>query len=255
MRLDPTIAFILMFLSLIAGAAAVSASWGYALGRNALQGITQPDVRPSSLKPTQTSGHHQELTILSETEIIEEVKARMGQGSDQSSGAEPGAASQLAIRASHQQASAPESHEKPVTTMASQTDTSPGGTFVSNGSAFVDYRAGFPRISENRGVILEVRSVEQQGDQWIASISVQNVGAQSVQFLSDSLNVVDNQGRLLVASLSGLPVDLLPTGEEYRGAISIPATLLYDSETLSLTLVDASRQGVELSVADIPVVR
>ncbi|MGF1495387.1 MAG: hypothetical protein ACFB8W_00990 [Elainellaceae cyanobacterium] len=248
MRLDPTIALILMFLSLIAGAAAVSASWGYALGRSALQGITQPDVRPSSLKPAQPGTSRQDLTILSETEIIEDVKTRMGQGSSQSSGPEPAAASQQAI--------APEAITPAV---ASQTDVlqaggdRPEGTFVSSSSAFIDYRAGFPRIAENRGVILEVRSAEQQGDQWVANISIQNVGAQSIQFLPNSLNVVDDQGRLLVGSLSGLPEELPPTGEEYRGAISIPATLLYDSETLSLSLVDASRQGIELSVTDIPV--
>lgn len=79
MRLNSTVALTLILLSLMVAAGVVSAAWGYALGREALQGITQPDVRPAS-NVGESDGnppHRDELILLKEADILEDVEARM----------------------------------------------------------------------------------------------------------------------------------------------------------------------------------
>ncbi|NET32417.1 MAG: hypothetical protein F6K19_10465 [Cyanothece sp. SIO1E1] len=79
MKLNPAVAFTLILLSLMFGAGIVSAAWGYALGREALRGITQPDSRPSSSLANRGEElpRHEELVIVSEEDLLKNVKARM----------------------------------------------------------------------------------------------------------------------------------------------------------------------------------
>ncbi|MBF2001264.1 MAG: hypothetical protein IGS50_22205 [Synechococcales cyanobacterium C42_A2020_086] len=83
MNVNPTVLLTLILLSLMVGAGATSAVWGYRLGRGALQGITQPDARPVNNladeqgKPIRREG----LTFLKEDDILAGVKARIEGGS------------------------------------------------------------------------------------------------------------------------------------------------------------------------------
>ncbi len=79
MKVNPTVALTLLLLTLMGGAGIVSAAWGYALGREALKGITQPDVRPvpAGSEDAQNQPRHQEMMIVPETKILEEVKGRI----------------------------------------------------------------------------------------------------------------------------------------------------------------------------------
>ncbi|NET52961.1 MAG: hypothetical protein F6K09_31105 [Merismopedia sp. SIO2A8] len=86
MRIDPIVALTLMLLSLIVAATSVSVSWGYALGRNALKGVTQPEVRPSTtpLQVDQTNQDNRvedeaptDMVFWSEADILEDVKRRI----------------------------------------------------------------------------------------------------------------------------------------------------------------------------------
>jgi hypothetical protein len=76
---NSTLALTLMLLSLMFSAVIVSASWGYGMGRDALKGITQPDVRPTSdLNDTSDEPPRREdLVIIPEEKILEDVRARM----------------------------------------------------------------------------------------------------------------------------------------------------------------------------------
>ncbi|MDA0266792.1 MAG: hypothetical protein O3A14_07475 [Cyanobacteria bacterium] len=59
----------------------VSASWGYALGRQALTGVRQPDSRPASSAATNRAAPSgQAATLRSEQDIVNEVQARMSGG-------------------------------------------------------------------------------------------------------------------------------------------------------------------------------
>lgn len=79
MKVNPTVALTLLLLALMGGAGVISAAWGYALGREALKGITQPDVRPvpAGGEDAQSQPRHQEMMIVPETKILEEVKGRI----------------------------------------------------------------------------------------------------------------------------------------------------------------------------------
>ncbi|NER80809.1 MAG: hypothetical protein F6K42_14810 [Leptolyngbya sp. SIO1D8] len=79
MGISPAVAFTTILLALMVGAGVISSSWGYALGRQALMGVRQPDTRPaSSATSNQTSpnaGHRPMLR--NEQEIINDVQSRM----------------------------------------------------------------------------------------------------------------------------------------------------------------------------------
>ncbi|WP_008308972.1 hypothetical protein [Leptolyngbya sp. PCC 6406] len=79
MRINPAVAFTTILLALMVGAGIVSSSWGYALGRQALMGVRQPDSRPANSaaanRPTPAAGN---ATVLrSEQDILNEVQARI----------------------------------------------------------------------------------------------------------------------------------------------------------------------------------
>lgn len=79
MGISPAVAFTTILLALMVGAGVVSSSWGYALGRQALTGVRQPDARPTSsaasdqASPVAGNG----AALRNEQEIIEEAKLRM----------------------------------------------------------------------------------------------------------------------------------------------------------------------------------
>jgi len=81
MRIDPMIAVTFIFLSLMAGATAVSGLWGYTLGRSALRGITQPDMRPA--RAEDASGDRVQRTkmvFIEEEAILNDLATRMNGG-------------------------------------------------------------------------------------------------------------------------------------------------------------------------------
>ncbi|MEO0769484.1 MAG: hypothetical protein AAFY72_08615 [Cyanobacteria bacterium J06649_4] len=81
MRINPVVAFTLILLTMMFGAGIVSSSWGYALGRQALGGVRQPETRPSNVATANRSGDgNNGLQLLDEDKIIEDVKDRMTDG-------------------------------------------------------------------------------------------------------------------------------------------------------------------------------
>lgn len=78
MRINPAVAFTLILLTMMFGAGIVSSSWGYAVGRQALGGVRQPETRPSNAATANRSGDQSTgLSLLNEDKIIEDVKDRM----------------------------------------------------------------------------------------------------------------------------------------------------------------------------------
>lgn len=78
MAISPAVAFTTILLALMVGVGVVSASWGYALGRQALMGVRQPDTRPaSSAASNQASPNTGHRSVLrDEQAIIDDVQAR-----------------------------------------------------------------------------------------------------------------------------------------------------------------------------------
>lgn len=78
MRVNSTVALTLILLTLMVGAGVVSGAWGYAIGRDALKGVTQPDVRPNAAgTETTPTTQPREFEIIPEAQILQDVQTQM----------------------------------------------------------------------------------------------------------------------------------------------------------------------------------
>lgn len=78
MKVNSTVALTLILLALMVGAGVVSAAWGYAMGREALKGVTQPDVRPTTVgEEGSNTTQPKAFEIIPESKILEDVKTQM----------------------------------------------------------------------------------------------------------------------------------------------------------------------------------
>lgn len=226
MVLNSTVVLTLILLTLMFGAGVTSSVWGFTLGREALKGTTQPDVRPSSNAGGKqgTPAKGDQVSILKEKDILKIVKARVD-------GRDP---EKLATQNAKDKASSkPATAKKPATGQ--------------NASA------KFPMNSRDGGITLEVSAVNQRGNSMLLDVSMKNEGSQAVRFLYSFLNVTDNQGRPLSATAEDLPAELPPNGQIFYGTVSIPTALLENAKELSLTLTDYPGQKLQLQIAGIPV--
>ncbi len=77
MKINTTVALTFTLLALMVGAGALSGTWGYTTGREALKGITQPDSRPTNKGTQQNAKGREELVILKEEDVLKTVKEKM----------------------------------------------------------------------------------------------------------------------------------------------------------------------------------
>lgn len=220
--MNPTILVSLALLGLMIGAGTTTGSWGYKLGREALKGITQPDVRPTnSLTGANNSlSGKGEVVFLKEKNILANVNKAIASGG----AAKEKKAPDKSAKAEEEKAKAAAASEKKL-----------------------------PIVSSDRGVVLEVYKVRRWGNSLVLDVNLKNEGDQSVRFLYSFLNVTDEQGRVLSASTEDLPGELPPNGRKYYGIITIPIALLDDAKQLSLGLTDYPNQNLQLKMSGIPV--
>ena len=220
--MNSTILVSFALLALMIGAGTTTGSWGYKLGREALKGITQPDVRPTNnLTGAKNSlSSKAEVVFLKEKDILVNVNKAIVNGG----GAEEKKAQDNTEKAKEEKAKTAESSQKKL-----------------------------PIVSSDRGVVLEVYKVRRWGNSLVLDVNLKNEGEQSVRFLYSFLNVTDEQGRVLSASTEDLPGELPPNGRRYYGIVTIPVALLDDAKQLSLSLTDYPNQNLQLKMAGIPV--
>jgi hypothetical protein len=247
MKLNSTVALTLILLAMMLGAGFVSAMWGFTLGHEALKGVTQPDVRPiKDVADTQKISSGKEgLVILREADILTKVNEHIkNSGKESKPENKDSKTDKQDEQAKNSNQSEPNSQQtpEPVATEASFTTTS-----ASN--------LNLPIKSEDRGVMLEIRSASQEGGSLLLNVALKNQGADAVRFLYSFLNVTDEQGRALSAITEGLPGELPADGQEYTGTVSIPSALLENANKLSLTLTDYPDQKLQLKMSEIPIAR
>ena len=248
MKLNSTVALTLILLAMMLGAGFVSSMWGFTLGHEALKGVTQPDVRPvKDVADTQKASPGKEgLAILREADILTKVNEYI---SNTSKGAKP---------ENKSKDSKTENKDEPAkNTDPSDPDNQPSPEPSATEASFTNANPNLklPIKSEDRGVMLEIRSATQQGGSLLLNVTLKNQGANAVRFLYSFLNVTDEQGRALSAITEGLPGELPPDGQEYSGTVSIPSALIEKAQKLSLTLTDYPDQRLQLKMSEIPVVR
>ena len=113
----------------------------------------------------------------------------------------------------------------------------------------------FPLTTENSGVILDVKSAQTQGDNFVLSLNLTNQSGAAVKFLYTFLEIKDDQGQILSANTDGLPAELPPDEVSYAGTVRIPIAALNKAKTLSLALSDYPDQQIQLKLSNIPVAR
>ncbi|AFZ28872.1 hypothetical protein Glo7428_0263 [Gloeocapsa sp. PCC 7428] len=228
MKINSTVALSLLLLVLMAIAGYVSAVWGFSIGSEALESVTQPDTRPVNKgKIAQGASQQQRAVVmLNEQDILTNVRARIeGKGKN----AKP-------------------EKPQPQTTDTQSSNTTPKAQLVVDAS-----QPGFPIVNRDRDVVLEVLSAQYVGGTLQIKVNLKNEGDRTVRFLSSFMDITDNHGRALTVNAEDLPEKLAPDGKPVSGVLSIPATALDDVENLSLRLTDYPQQQLKLQVSEIPV--
>lgn len=230
MKLNYTVTLTLALLTLMLGAGYTSGRWGFAVGHEALKGVTQPDARPTSkIKNRKAASQQEAVIMLKEEDILNAVKARIeGKGKS--------------AKPQKPQPRNKELSQTPVETNETKTQVAKDVP-----------QPGFPVTSQNQGVKLDVVSARYSGGALVLKVNFKNEGDKSVRFLYSFLDVTDDQGRALSANTEGLPTQLPANGKTFSGTMSIPTALLDDVNKLSMTLTDYPDQLLRLQVSNIPV--
>ncbi|MBD2098173.1 hypothetical protein H6F90_24190 [Trichocoleus sp. FACHB-591] len=230
MKLNANVALTLVLLTLMFGAGLVSAAWGFALGRQALRGITQPDVRPTSKLVGRDKNkplRREEVMILKEEDILKRVKGRI-EGKDKAD-------------------DAPANKDRNKALSDGASSDSDSKTAIA--------QPGFPVVGRDQDVSLEVDTVQKQGGSLLLNVKMRNEGKQNVRFLYSFLNITDQRGRALSATAEGLPEELPPASGPFSGTVSVPMSLLDGADKLSMTLTDYPEQKLQLKLSSIPITR
>jgi hypothetical protein len=213
------------------GIGILSSSWGYALGREALKGITQPDTRPGSslLNAEAIPPRREAVALLSEEEILADVKAHVTQYTDAN---------------------------RPVVTVTEPQDNpSDAQTPIMEAEeSFISATAPgqLPVSDEDQGVMFQVLTVRQERDALVLDVSVQNQGDETYRFLYSFMELEDDQGRMFSGNTEGLPTDLRAGDGPFYGTVSLPIALLDGANSLSLSLTDYPDQQLNLQIPQIP---
>ena len=239
MKLNSTLILTFVLLLMMVGTGSVSAWWGYNMGSDALEGVSEPDSNPTK-KLTRKQGENKqsELVFIKERDVIV-------QNYDHTQGKKTNNLSS--------------SKEKPSSNSSENTDnkenkseeTSDNDSFISSPTDAV--LLDTPVQSKDQDIILEVQSIKQRSGAVLLNVSLKNDGRKAIRFLYSFLDIRDDQGNLLSAITDGLPGELPANGEPYTGTIRIPSSLLLNSKTISLNLTDYPDQKVQLKLNDLPV--
>ncbi|MBV5261708.1 hypothetical protein FLX56_25175 [Synechococcus moorigangaii CMS01] len=234
MKFQTTLAFTLLLLLAMFGAGTVSALYGFTVGYEALKGVRQPEGNPSqqlirSRKPDDTAaGNPEKLEFVSERSIIVAVY------------------DQIQAQEKEIQKAAPE---------PDPSDDTPIATNPAPPPQDAPAQQAFPLVTTAADVTLELASGQLSGNDWLMEVNLQNNGQEAVNFLYNFLEVKNDAGRLLSTQMEGLPNEIPANRQTYSGTIRIPAVILGETETLTLTLRDYPDQEISLEISDIPVVR
>ncbi|MDJ0509993.1 MAG: hypothetical protein QNJ64_12170 [Crocosphaera sp.] len=234
MKINSTVKLTLLLLLLMSGAGTASAYLGYEAGKEALKGVSQPEINPSkkltdkSKKYTEPSEFRpiDEKTILIKVYDHTHQKNKPAESQDKE----------------EKQSSAIEEQTTQLVNYSQDTDNSPT-------------LANLPLKVEDQGVSLEVKQATHEGTTLSLKVNLQNTGTTPIQFLYSFLEIKDNQGRSLSAITEGLPDELPPMSDNFVGMVKIPQALVEDSQTLSLNLTDYPDQKLQLNIAEIPIMR
>lgn len=231
MRLRASLVYTLAMLFLMIVAGIVGMTLGTAVGREALKGVTQPDFGLSSRTVSSSDEEDetepgQEVSFLSENEVLQMVKERV---------------------ANKGVASAPVAPAPVVDLEDAETPAGEEGD-LSN-------QVGFPIVSKDGGVLMEVIGARPDKGSFLLDINLRNEGTKPVRFLYSFLDVTDDRDRALSATAEDLPGELQPLSDTFSGTIRIPKALVEGVDSLTVSLTDYPDQKIQLKLSGIPVLK
>jgi hypothetical protein len=237
MKINSTVILTFILLLMMIGAGSVSAWFGYTMGSESLEGVTEPNSNPTK-KLTRKQGEKQqtELVFVKEKDVIvknyDHIKGK-------------------------KKPTPPPKEETPAPNPPENKENQEDSANKENDS-FISTPSDAPLLAspvqtKDKDVTLEVRNIQQSDGAILLNVSLQNDGRTAVRFLYSFLDVRDDKGSLLSAITDGLPGELPANGEPYSGTIRIPTALLLEAKTISLSLTDYPDQKLQLKLGDLPV--
>ncbi len=201
----------------IVGAGAGSAYMGYRLGAEALKGVSQPEDNPTRKLGNRQKAYSKpkEFQPLNERAILVRVYDHIHNHNKKGNKEENSANNKAS------EPSASQSRQLPLATT-------------------------------DQDVTLQVVNVTPEADNLILSVNLTNDGGEAVQFLYSFLEVKNEQGETIGATVEGLPETLPANGKSIEGIVKIPLSLVSEQSTLSLSLTDYPEQKRKLMIKDIP---
>jgi hypothetical protein len=224
----------LALLAMMLGSGLVSALVAYAMGHEALKGVSQPDINPAKkiAENRAKAKSPQDFVPLDEKTILTQVYDRINGKDDKS-----------------------DEIAKKTADKAKETENSTQSDNKSKTEEKPNVAAKLPVQVRDEGVTLEVVKTSQEGGSLLLNVNLSNKGSEPVRFLYSFLEVEDEQGRPLSAIAEGLPGELPANGEKFSGTVKIPLELVSDEQKISLNLTDYPDQKLKLDVQNIPVAR
>ena len=239
MKFQTTLAFTLLLLVAMVGAGTVSALYGFTLGFDALQGVRQPEGNPAQqlVRSRKSESENSDsdlrgMDLISERQVIVAVYDKI-----------------YAKEQSLKKNTAANSPQPNSNFVKLPDDPDPNKANGSNAASV------FPLSNVASNIQFEVSNARLLGTAWVLDISLRNGSNASVKFLYNFLELKDGQGRTVSGQTAGLPAEIPANNQVYEGQVRIPAIILDDVETLSMSLSDYPNQNITLEIADIPVVR
>ncbi len=217
MKLSSSLSTTLTLLGFMLALGIISAAAGFMFGRSSLQGVTQPAINPILGGSSADLASKQGNEFLKEKDIIAKVEAEI-KGENK-----------------------PKSDQKP--------DNQPSPTASPEAKQGVK----LPITSQDKGVSIEVRSVEQQGENVILNVAIKNQSSRTIQFQYTFLDITDQEGQALTATTSGLATELASKSDPTIGTIAIPKAVLGESKQVSLSLSDYPDQELKLQINNVPI--
>ena len=209
----------------------ISAYVGFLMGTEALKVVTQPDTNskePVSKSKTQ-AGSHKGLKIIDEREILVNIYNHKHYHNQKNRVQDKSAQQSLAPSQS---------------------------SLVNHEAEKKNIPASFaPVTASSEGVTMEVSQAQFHNSSLILDLNLRNESPNPVRFLYSFMDVRDDRNRSLSTITEGLPANLPPNGQEFRGNLIVPLSLLNDSRNISLTLKDYPEQKLELKLENISIAR
>ena len=234
MKINSTVKLTLLLLLVMSGAGTASAYLGYQAGKEALKGVSQPEINPSKklTDGSKKSSEPKGFKPIDEKTILIKVYDHTHQKNKP-------------VESKEKQDKQSSTTEEQATQLANYSQDTHQSNMLAN----------LPLKVEDQGVSLKVDEATHEGTSLSLKVNLQNTGATPIKFLYSFLEIKDNQGRSLSAITEGLPDELPPMSDNFVGMVKIPQALVEDSQTLSLNLTDYPDQKLKLNIADIPIIR